>query len=102
MSAEQIPVVNTLHENFARRLSDSLGTYLRSGYEIDLVAALEHSEYLGRVPELQTVKINFREFGFKGNVEARDTWAAKDLGTLPSSFKAHVPAHGVVLLLVCE
>ena len=54
LSAEQIRVVNTLHETFARRLSDSLGTYLRTGCEIDLVAAehLRYSEFLGRVPEL--------------------------------------------------
>ncbi|MGA2095468.1 MAG: FliM/FliN family flagellar motor switch protein [Candidatus Acidiferrum sp.] len=54
LSAEQIRVVNTLHETFARRMSDSLGTYLRTGCEIDLVAAehLRYSEFLGRVPEL--------------------------------------------------
>ncbi len=54
LSAEQIRVVNTLHESFARRLSDSLGTYLRSGCEMSLVAAeqLRYSEFLGRVPEL--------------------------------------------------
>jgi flagellar motor switch protein FliM len=47
-------VVNTLHESFARRLSDSLGTYLRTGCEMNLVAAeqLRYSEFLGRVPEL--------------------------------------------------
>jgi flagellar motor switch protein FliM len=39
LSAEQIRVVNTLHESFARRLSDSLGTYLRTGCEMNLVAA---------------------------------------------------------------
>jgi flagellar motor switch protein FliM len=54
LSAEQIRVVNTLHESFARRLSDSLGTYLRTGCEMNLVAAeqLRYSEFLGRVPEL--------------------------------------------------
>ena len=54
LSAEQIRVVNTLHESFARRLSDSLGTYLRTGCEMSLVAAeqLRYSEFLGRVPEL--------------------------------------------------
>jgi flagellar motor switch protein FliM len=53
LSAEQIRVVNTLHESFARRLSDSLGTYLRTGCEMSLVAAeqLRYSEFLGRVPE---------------------------------------------------
>ena len=54
LSAEQIRVVNALHESFARRLSDSLGTYLRTGCEMSLVAAeqLRYSEFLGRLPEL--------------------------------------------------
>ena len=54
LSAEQIRVVNALHESFARRLSDSLGTYLRAGCEMNLVTAehLRYSEFLGRVPEL--------------------------------------------------
>lgn len=50
----------------------------------------------------QTIEISFREFGFKGNVKVRDIWAAKDLGTLPSLYKARVPGHGVVLLRVSE
>ncbi len=54
LSAEQVRVVNTLHESFARRLGDSLGTYLRTGCEMNLVAAeqLRYSEFLGRVPAL--------------------------------------------------
>jgi alpha-galactosidase len=44
--------------------------------------------------------VNFRELGFKGSVKARDIWAAKDLGTLPSKYVARVPGHGVVLLKV--
>src|SRR5208282_410491 len=54
LSAEQIRVVNTLHESFARRLSDSLGTYLRTSCEMNLMAAeqLRYSEFLWRVPEL--------------------------------------------------
>lgn len=50
----------------------------------------------------QPIEISFREFGFKGGVKARDIWAAKDLGTLPGSYKARVPPHGVVLLRVSE
>jgi alpha-galactosidase len=50
----------------------------------------------------QIVEVNFHEFGFKGSVKARDIWAAKDLGTLPGSYKAHVPPHGVALLRVSE
>ncbi|MGB7282198.1 MAG: FliM/FliN family flagellar motor switch protein [Candidatus Acidiferrum sp.] len=54
LSAEQIRVVNTLHESFARKLSDSLGTYLRARCEMNLVAAqqLRYSEFLSKVPEL--------------------------------------------------
>ena len=53
LSAEQIRVVNTLHESFARRVGDSLGTYLRTACELNLVAAeqLRYSEFLSRVPE---------------------------------------------------
>ncbi len=50
----------------------------------------------------QTIEINFREFGFKGGVKARDIWAAKDLGTLPSHYRARIPGHGVLLLRVSE
>ncbi len=50
----------------------------------------------------QTIEINFRELGFKGSVKARDLWAAKDLGTVPSHYKARVPGHGVVLLRVSQ
>lgn len=50
----------------------------------------------------QTIGISFRKFGFKGSVKVRDIWAAKDLGTLPSNYKARVPGHGVMLLRVSE
>ena len=50
----------------------------------------------------QTIEISFRELGYKGSVKARDIWAAKDLGTLPSHYKALVPEHGIVLLRVSE
>jgi alpha-galactosidase len=48
----------------------------------------------------QTIDVDFRELGFKGGVKARDIWAAKDLGTLPGKYAAHVSGHGVVLLKV--
>jgi alpha-galactosidase len=50
----------------------------------------------------QTIEINFREFGYKGSVKARDIWAGKDLAGLTGQYKAHVPSHGVVLLRVSE
>jgi flagellar motor switch protein FliM len=54
LSPEQIRAVNTLHESFARRLGDSLGTHLRTGCEMNLVAAeqLRYSQFLGRIPEM--------------------------------------------------
>jgi flagellar motor switch protein FliM len=54
LSADQLRVVNTLHESFARRLRNSLGTYLRTVCEMNMVGAeqLRYSEFLGRVPEL--------------------------------------------------
>jgi alpha-galactosidase len=48
----------------------------------------------------QTIEVDFLELGFKGSVKARDIWAARDLGTLPSKYVARVPGHGVVLLKV--
>jgi alpha-galactosidase len=50
----------------------------------------------------QTIEINFHELGFKSRVKARDIWAAKDLGTLPSHYSSRVAAHGMVLLRVSE
>jgi alpha-galactosidase len=50
----------------------------------------------------QTIEVDFRELGFKGSVKARDIWAARDLGTLPSKYVAHVPGHGVMLLKVTQ
>ena len=50
----------------------------------------------------QKIRVNFRELGFKGEVKARDIWAAKDLGALPNEYEAEVPGHGVVLLKVRE
>lgn len=54
LSAEQIRDVNILHEGLARRLGDSLDTYLRTSCGMNLVAVeqLRYSEFLGRVPEL--------------------------------------------------
>ena len=54
LSVEQVRAVNTMHEAFSRRLSDSLSTYLRTGCEIDLIPAeqLRYSEFLSRVPAL--------------------------------------------------
>ncbi len=54
LNAEQVRVVSTLHESFARRLGGSLGAYLRVGFEMNLVSVeqLIYSELLSRLPEL--------------------------------------------------
>jgi len=54
LSGEQVRVVNALHESFARKAGDSLGTYLRAGCELNLVAAeqLRYSEFLNQAPAL--------------------------------------------------
>ena len=49
-----------------------------------------------------TLEFSFRQFGYRGSVKGRDIWASKYLGTLPNSYKAHVPPHGVVLLRISE
>jgi flagellar motor switch protein FliM len=54
LTPDQVRVVTTLHESFARRLSNSLGAYLRVGFEMNFVSAeqLTYSEFLSRIAEL--------------------------------------------------
>lgn len=54
LSGEQVRVISALHESFARRLGNSLGVYLRVGFEMNLVSVeqIQYSEYLGRLPDL--------------------------------------------------
>src|SRR5262249_17282815 len=61
LSTEQVRVVRALHEPLARRLCDSLGAYLRVGFEMSLVSAerLTFAEFLVGVPEL-TYSASFR------------------------------------------
>jgi alpha-galactosidase len=44
------------------------------------------------------VTVQTTSLGLRGEIHARDIWAAQDLGTLHGSYTAEVPAHGVVLL----
>jgi len=65
---EQVQAVNALHESLARRLSDSLGAYLRVGMDMHLVSVeqLRFGEFLSRIPEsrylasLRVVQIDAR------------------------------------------
>jgi flagellar motor switch protein FliM len=54
LNAEQVRVITTLHESFARRLGGSLGAYLRVGFEMNLVSVeqIMYSEFVSRLPEL--------------------------------------------------
>jgi alpha-galactosidase len=55
-----------------------------------------------RHPLPMEMQVDFRELGFKTAVKVRDIWAAKDLGTLQSSYQARVAGHAVVLLRISE
>ena len=50
---EQLRAINQLHEIFARNLTNSIGGYLRIGFDVSLVSAehLTYREFLQRIPE---------------------------------------------------
>jgi flagellar motor switch protein FliM len=54
MHNDQARAITTLHESFARTLSDSLGAYLRAPFDVSLISVeqLTFSEFLGGIPEL--------------------------------------------------
>jgi len=54
LSKEQAQAVTVLHEGFAPRLSNSLGAYLREGFEAKLVSVeqLSYSDFLSRISEM--------------------------------------------------
>ncbi len=51
---EQMHAISLLHEGFARNLTNSVGAYLRIGFNAALVSAehLSFSEFLQRIPEM--------------------------------------------------
>src|SRR5271168_4441426 len=53
LDSDQIHIVTTLHESLARRLGNSLGAYLRVGFEMNLVSVeqITYNEFIGRIPE---------------------------------------------------
>ena len=53
LSREQLEAISTLHEAFARNLTNSIGAYLRIGFQAGLASAehLTYREFLGNVPE---------------------------------------------------
>ena len=46
------------------------------------------------------VSVNWPQVGVAGRGRVRDLWRQKDIGVIADSFKATVPAHGVVLVRV--
>jgi flagellar motor switch protein FliM len=54
LDADQIRIVTNLHESLARRLGNSLGAYLRVGFEMNLVSIeqITYNEFMGRIPEM--------------------------------------------------
>lgn len=53
LSKDQVRQITSLHESFAPNLANSLGAYLRVGFQTSLVAAeqLVYNEFLARIPE---------------------------------------------------
>jgi len=63
LSKEQVRQVTLLHESFAPNIANSLGAYLRVGFQASLVAVeqLNYNEFLSRLPEqtyFTTVQLN--------------------------------------------
>jgi flagellar motor switch protein FliM len=54
INKDQVRSLSTLHDSFARNLTNSLGAYLRVGIELNLVSVeqLTFSEIVSRLPEL--------------------------------------------------
>jgi flagellar motor switch protein FliM len=62
MAREQLEAISALHEGFARNLTNSIGAYLRIGFQAGLASAehISYREFIGNVPEksyLGSVKI---------------------------------------------
>jgi len=54
LGREQLELINSVHEGFARSLSNAVAAYLRSGFRATLVSAehLSYREFLGGIPEV--------------------------------------------------
>jgi len=57
INKEQVRAFSTLHESFARNVTNSLGAYLRVGFDVNLVSVeqLTFSETVSRLPDLTYV-----------------------------------------------
>src|SRR5579863_6979388 len=54
INKEQVRALSTLHESFARNITNSLGAYLRVGFDVNLVSVeqLTFHEIVSRLPDL--------------------------------------------------
>ncbi len=54
INKEQVRALSALHESFARNITNSLGAYLRVGFDVNLVSVeqLPFSEIVARLPDL--------------------------------------------------
>src|SRR5436190_19345600 len=54
LGREQLELINSVHEGFARSLSNAVAAYLRFGFRATLVSAehLSYREFLGGIPEV--------------------------------------------------
>lgn len=54
INKDQVRALSTLHESFARNITNSLGAYLRVGFDVNLVSVeqLTFSEIVSRLPDL--------------------------------------------------
>ena len=48
----------------------------------------------------EQMSVNFSEIGIHGDASVRDLWLKQDMGNFKDSYKAYVPAHGVVLVRI--
>jgi alpha-galactosidase len=51
-----------------------------------------------RASKSDQIEVDFSKLGYTQAIKARDVWANSDLGTLPLTWQAVVPGHGVILL----
>jgi len=72
LGREQLDAISTLHEGFARNLTNSIGAYLRIGFQASLASA-EHlifRKFLGNIPERSYLgSIKLAPFGATGLIQ---------------------------------
>ena len=85
-----------------------------AGHQGDRISALRMTEDWGRKLADGSVAVGifnrndtpaegvlrFDDLGMKGRVHLHDVWADKDLGAMEHEYRAQIPAHGVILLIV--